>query len=150
MMKFSVLPLTCFIYLVARHFSLLIQILDLCCVCIDLSICWFHWPFLLNALPHILMVEKGRSWSSLISWFCYNGYITFIIIYYDGAPSFVYIQCGVVTTRSVFTKPGRAMGCFVWVQTLGHVLPRSLKWCMHYRVILHRVITACHCIPSVW
>ena len=41
---------------------------------------------------------------------------------------------------------GRDMGCLLWVKALINILPRSLQWWMHYRVLLHRVITALHCI----
>ena len=40
--------------------------------------------------------------------------------------------------------PGRCMDCLSWVQAVVHVLPLSLASCMHYRVILHRVIHALH------
>ena len=66
------------------------------------------------------------------------------------------VECGAVITRSVFTKNshnrhpiarpwGRDMGCHLWVQSLLNVLIQSLLWCMHYRVLLHRAITALHC-----
>ena len=37
------------------------------------------------------------------------------------------------------------MGCLSWGQNLIDALPRSLQRCMHYRVIVHRVITVPHC-----
>ena len=41
---------------------------------------------------------------------------------------------------------GWGMGSLLWVQALINVLLRSLQWCMHYRVLLRRVITTLHCI----
>ena len=48
--------------------------------------------------------------------------------------------------RHPIARPsGRGIGCLLWVQALIYILPLSLKSCMHYRVILHRVITVVHC-----
>ena len=44
--------------------------------------------------------------------------------------------------RPIARPLGRGMGCILWVQTVIYTPPQSLQWCMQYRVILDRVITA--------
>ena len=38
------------------------------------------------------------------------------------------------------------MGCILWNRTVIYTLPQSPRWCMQYRPIWDRVITALHCI----
>ena len=49
-------------------------------------------------------------------------------------------------SHAIPSRSGRAMGCLLWLKTLIRVLTQSRQWCVQYRVILDRVITALHCI----
>ena len=44
--------------------------------------------------------------------------------------------------HSIPRPHGRVMGCLLWVKGLGYVLSRSLQQGIHYRVMLHHVVTA--------
>ena len=48
--------------------------------------------------------------------------------------------------RHPIARPSwRGMGCLVLVRSLFYILPWSLQWCMQYRVILDRIISALDC-----
>ena len=51
-----------------------------------------------------------------------------------------------IYNRHPIARPwGRDMWCLLWAQAFITILSQLLQWCMHHRVLLHRVITALDC-----
>ena len=68
--------------------------------------------------------------------------ILYIVVPYNA----VSYLLNTLDTHPIIHSWGWGMGCLLWVQSLIKILPWSLQWCKYYRLALHHVTTALHCL----